>query len=279
MKVRTILMAVVATTALLLASCGGDDDGTPRSTTTSTTSTSAASSSEEASSSETTAAPGSSQTTAAPGTSASTSAPAPEGCTTGAQQPPAGAVSREIVDVDGDGRADTAWIGAAEPGRFVLGITTAAGGGATHELSSAAPTARSALVVDVDGQGPVEILTTDSRQGGLLAFVDCAIATVNNPEGEPYGFDFGLRGTGTGVGCVATDGGQRLVGLLQTGDDGTTVGWKRTVIELDGTNARNGASTEGTYTHPGDDAAIELLHEMTCGEKTIDADGLTYGSS
>lgn len=109
----------------------------------------------------------------------------------------------------------------------------------------------------------------------LDAFIDCALAPVTNSEGDAYDFNLGfLETVGTGVGCVDIDGSQQLVGLDITDDVGTTVGWTRTVIELDGTRARNGEVTKGAFTRPRDDAEIELLRDITCGDRTIVEDGL-----
>ncbi len=105
--------------------------------------------------------------------------------------------------------------------------------------------------------------------------VDCQIVPVTNPEGETYTFGLGFTDVGTGVGCVDTDEGRRLVGLDASADEGNEVAWSRTVVELDGTKARNGATTKGTFSRPDDDAAIELLRQVTCGDLTIPTDGLT----
>jgi hypothetical protein len=97
---------------------------------------------------------------------------------------------------------------------------------------------------------------------------------VTNPEGEQYLFDLGFRGTGTGVGCHDAGGGRRLVGLNVTEDDGTTVSWTRTVIERDGLSASNGRTDDGTFAHGADDEAIDLLHTISCGDRTIADDGI-----
>jgi hypothetical protein len=180
-----------------------------------------------------------------------------------------------VPDVDGDGRPDIGFVDERDGSRRV-GILTAAGGGAVTDIESASPVGLRLLVANVDQQGPVELLVSDNRTVYLLAFVDCGIVPITNPEGEPYLFDLqNLRGHGTGVGCVATPGGRRLAGLqahdTATGD---TVPWSRTIVELDGTHARNGATTTGTFTRGRDDAAIDLLHTVSCGDLTIERDGI-----
>ena len=133
-------------------------------------------------------------------------------------------------------------------------------------------------MADVDGTGPVEAIAGTTRGSSLYAFVGCSIEPVLNAQGATYSFDYGLRGTGTGVGCVDTGTGPHLVGLNVTADDGTTVHWTRTEVDIDGLAARNGATTEGTFVRPADAAAIDLLHQTTCGDLTVAADGLTLGS-
>lgn len=87
-------------------------------------------------------------------------------------------------------------------------------------------------------------------------------------------------GYGTGVGCADADadadgdGRRDLLGLNVTGSSDTTVDWSRTIIERDGLQASNGATDTGTYQRPADDAQIELLYTVSCGDLTIDDDGI-----
>jgi hypothetical protein len=52
------------------------------------------------------------------------------------------------------------------------------------------------------------------------------------------------------------------------------VDWTRTVIERDGLTARNGQTDEGRFERPSDDAAIDLLHTVSCDDVTINRDGI-----
>lgn len=263
---RLLLAGTVA--AGLLAGCSSDgSDAAP------TTTTAAATSAPGATTETTTTVAAGPTTTVASTTTATTSPP----CTSGAAEPPAGAATREIADVDGDATPDQVWIAQAEDGSVEVGITTAAGGGATAPFDSASPVRRSVLVVDADDQGPIELFFDDGRLVQLHAFVDCRIVPVTNPEGETYTFGLGFTDVGTGIGCVDTDEGRRLVGLDvdEEAAEGDTVGWSRTIVELDGTEASNGPVETGTYTRPEDDAAIELLRAVTCGDLTMADDGVT----
>ncbi|MEZ5180461.1 MAG: hypothetical protein R2702_01050 [Acidimicrobiales bacterium] len=180
--------------------------------------------------------------------------------------------------MDGDGRADVGWVSAPDPrtGETTVGIQTAAGGGASFPFDSASPVERSMLVVDADRRAPVEILLDDGRSVQLVAFSDCAIAPIRNPQGQPYLFDLHrLRGNGTGVGCRGSGSDRRLEGLDHEppAADGT-VAWTSTDIDLDGLSASNGSSHHGTFRSPEDDPAIELLDGVACGDRTMADDGI-----
>ncbi|MCU1375575.1 MAG: uncharacterized protein JWO68_2861 [Actinomycetia bacterium] len=189
---------------------------------------------------------------------------------------PQRAPHQTIDDVDGDGQPDTAYLDGSPGTDITFGIVTAAGGGSSVQFDSASPVERRALTVNADGRGAVEVFLSDGRSVQLLAFVDCRLRAVRDEKGEPYVFDRGFRDTGTGVGCIDADGdGKRdLVGLKAEGSEGDDVGWSRTIVELDGTIARNGQKDSGTYRKPDDDARIDLLYQVTCGDKTL-TDGLT----
>jgi hypothetical protein len=253
---------------LLVAAACGDDDDTSTGTTTTRPATSTTSSTSSSSSGSGSGTSGGSATTA--GSSSG------EGCAGGGPRVPegAGVGSGQIVDVDGDGRPDTGWLAAHEDGSRELGVATAAGGGDVVTIESASPVALTLLAIDADEQAPVELFVSDNRTVQLWAFADCRLAPVTNPEGEPYLFDLGFRGTGTGVGCRDVRGGRQLVGLNVTDDNGTEVDWTRTVIERDGLAASNGPTDEGRFERPADDDAIELLHTVSCDDVTITSDGI-----
>jgi hypothetical protein len=217
---------------------------------------------------------GSSDDSAAPATSSSTTA-APTACE-GEATVPANAPHQQVADVDGDGEPDTAYLDGEPGGTITFGIVTAAGGGSSVPFESASPVERRALTVNADERGPTEVLLSDGRSVQLLAFVGCRLRAVKDAKGEPYVFDRGFRGTGTGVGCIDADGDGRrdLVGLELEGSEGDRVGWSRTVVQLDGARARNGRTDHGSYRRPGDDGRIDLLSQVTCGEQTL-ADGLS----
>jgi hypothetical protein len=266
---RTFAPVLLLATLLVgLGACGDDDDDTASDA---TTTSSAADSS---STSSTT--PGSGDSSSSDPSGATTTAPPGEGCTGGGVEEPTGegVGAGDIVDVDGDGRGDRAWLSVRPDGSRELGVATAAGGGDAVPMDSASPNVLTLLAVDADEEPPVELFMSDGRTVELWAFADCALAAVTDPDGAPYLFDLGFRGTGTGVGCRDADGGRELVGLNVVDDDGTVVDWTRTVIERDELIASNGATDEGRFERPADDGAIELLHTVSCGDVTMTSDGI-----
>jgi hypothetical protein len=186
---------------------------------------------------------------------------------------PAGAVSRPVVDVDGDGRPDTGWLRVAA-GAVRLGVTTASGATFDTTVDLAGPAARQALIADVNGRGTDVAFVTDNRTVNLYRITGCRLVTVLNPQHQPYQFDRGFRGTGTGVGCVdATgDGVPDLVGLdVRLSATGAPTSVARTVITLDGTNAANGVTSVVPVTAP--DQA-DLAQQVSCGQETMANSGL-----
>ncbi|HRW43095.1 MAG TPA: hypothetical protein P5193_16195 [Microthrixaceae bacterium] len=265
------VLAVALALALAVAGCssdGGSEGAPPTSDRSSTTTVDGT---------DTTTTPPPTTTSATATTAPPTTAPA-TGCTAGDAAPPPGSRTGRVPDVDGDGRADIGWVSAPDPqtGETTVGIQTAAGGGATFPFESASPVERTMLVVDADHHGPIEVLLDDGRSVQLVAFSDCTIAPIRNPQGQPYLFDLHrLRGNGTGVGCRGTGSDRRLVGLDHepAAADGT-VAWTSTDIDLDGLSASNGTAHHGTFHAPEDAAAIELLDGVACGDRTMQADGI-----
>jgi hypothetical protein len=231
--------------ALLLAGCSSGSEADAGSATTG---------------GRTPASPGSGS--AAGSTAAGTTSP---GCPATGDGVPAGADSAPTLDVDGDGRADTAWIAGAPAadGSVTFGITTASGGTFTGSIASASPVQRSVLVADVTGKGELVALGSDGRQVLLYAISRCKIIPVQNVQGEQYAFDLGFTGFGTGVGCLDVDGdGTRdLAGLLAKNTAIT-----RTAVDLDGPRATNGASSTVTGASS---AQLDLAHQVTCGDLTL----------
>jgi hypothetical protein len=256
----TRLTAAAAGLALVLgvAACSDDSDDSSASASSSTSTTVAPSTTTSATGGTTTSAPG--------------------GCAVSTHgSVPTGAASREVRDLDGDGQADTVFVTAGADGGKQFGVVTAGGLLSTWTAADASGADPSVLgVVDADQDGHPEIWVNPGRHVVLLTFTDCALQPFRNAQNQPYEFSIGFEDTGTGVGCIDVDhdGRRDLVGLEGGEAKDGKVAWTRTIVELDGTRARNGATDSGTYTSPKDDAAIALLHQVTCGDETF-SDPLT----
>lgn len=265
-RTRSLAAALALTLALATAGCSSGDG---QATGEATTPTSAVAPTGAGAGSSPTAPPSSPTTASTNPTSGPSGGPtsaAGAGCTGGSTAIPAGAGQAPVADVDGDGRPDTGWIVTEPSGSVRAGIVTAAGGGFERAFTSASPVTRSILVLDLNVDSPPVILANDGRTVQLWAVIDCSIVDVLNKSGQPYTFSLGFTDIGTGVGCETVDGRQELVGLDTGEPQGDLVPWTSTVVEVRGDQARNGSVASGTYTRGADDAAIERLHGVTCGD-------------
>ncbi len=212
---------------------------------------------------------------ATPGAALAAAGPAARtsGCAPTGSGVPAGATTKQVIDIDGDGRPDTGWISS---GGNTFGITTASGATMSIPLQLAGGGTRSVLVENPDSHGTIAALASDGRTVELLVVKNCGLLPATNAQGAPYKFDLGVRGTGTGVGCSQITGttGRSLVGLnvhLNAGGQPNSV--HRTQIILNATTARNGATdTIPTTNNP---AAAQTGNTISCGDLTISHDGIT----
>jgi hypothetical protein len=245
-----LTLSALATAALLLSACGAgaDDD--------------AASGAPPTASSPASASP-------APSASGTPrpSAPAAEGCTGTGGLAPATAATVDTIDLDGDGVPDQLWI-ADDGATRTVGVSTAAGATLTHPIDLAGPAGATAFALRPDPAEPAMVLVSDNRVADLLVVQDCALVDATDTRGEPWQFDQGFAGQGTGVGCVDLDGDGTLdlVGLNLVDDTVT-----RTQIRVDGTVASAGVSDQVAA---GTDAARESARAITCGDRTLAADGV-----
>jgi hypothetical protein len=182
------------------------------------------------------------------------------------------------VDVDGDGRPDTEWIAtsADASGGVPFGIRTASGAVFMATINSASPVARTVMFADVTGHGEIVALASDNRQVLLYAVSDCQIIPEKNAQGQQYAFDLGFTGFGTGVGCVDAngDGTTDLVGLKFVPESQGAGTIQRTIVQLKGPNARNGATDTVPVTRA---SMADEAQSVTCGDRTLTADGVSSG--
>jgi hypothetical protein len=178
--------------------------------------------------------------------------------------------SRVMGDLDGDGAGDTLFVGPGPgSGERLFGVVTSKGVRSEWTESNASGVEPVIYgVVDANQDGRAEVFVNPGRHVYVLTFIDCTLQPYLNQQGHPYAFSVGFEDAGTGVGCVDADrdGKRDLVGLKEGEPVGAKVPWSRTIVTLHGHQARNGATTTGTYTSPADDRAIELLSSVTCGD-------------
>ncbi len=201
-----------------------------------------------------------------------TTTPPSAGCAPTSEQTPAGADTADIVDVDGDGRNDMAWITGGAGRTF--GVTTASGATFSHTIDSDSPLPAAAIVNIVgDDDDPIALVDV-GREVLLYSLVDCAVTVTQNAEGAPYTFDKGFTGFGTGVGCTDVNGTLQLAGLNAMAI-GETYTVERTFIELtDGARqARNGETTVVAEGAAADDPVVTTAQETSCGELVAGRDG------
>jgi len=201
-------------------------------------------------------------------------APAPaSGCLSTGSGVPAGATTKQVIDVDGDGRPDTGWLSSDGT---TFGITTASGATFSVPIELAGGGPRKVLVENTDDHGTIAALASDGRTVELLVVTNCGLLPATNAQGAHYEFDLGLRGTGTGVGCSQITGtpGRSLVGLnVHRNAAGQPDSVHRTQIILDGSSARNGATDIIPTTN--NPTAVQSGSDISCGDLTINHDGVT----
>jgi hypothetical protein len=157
-----------------------------------------------------------------------------------------------------------------------FGVATAAGGNFSATIRSASPVARSVLVADVTGRGELIALASDGRQVLLYGISGCSLVPERNAQGRQYAFDLGFTGFGTGVGCVDADGDGTtdLVGLKYVPEKYGAGTIERTIVELHGAQARNGATDRVLVTRASE---ADEAQSVTCGDLTLAGDGVTSG--
>lgn len=270
-------LAALSASALLLSGCGGGGTGTG------VASTAAAPSTATPAASATSTSPAGGAT----GTASSTAA-AGEGCAPTGQEVPAGASTAATADLDHDGRADELWLADATTGSGALerrlGVRTASGAVFSTAYTSASPQGTTAIGQALDGSTSI-VLLSDGRQVPLYAVVTgsgagaCQLVASADAQGQPYAFDLGFTGYGSGVACVPTaQGGTDLAlyGLLVVGGDaeGDLPGIQRTRIDLSegGRQARNGptdAPAELQGINP-EGAQVAAARRVSCGDQGPD---------
>ena len=194
------------------------------------------------------------------------------GCAPNDETAPAGADVVTVIDVDGDGRPDQTWLSGGAGRTF--GITTASGATFSATIDSASPVPASAIVNRVQADQIPIALVDLSREALVYSLAGCAVTPVANEQGEPYRFDRGFAGTGTGVGCSTDAGSLRLAGLNAVADTAGTYTVTRTFVDLDadGRHATNAAPEQVALGAGADEPVVTTAQEVSCGELVAGTD-------
>jgi hypothetical protein len=180
--------------------------------------------------------------------------------------------------VDGDGEVDGLYLPLG-------GVRVETSTGVVSEVSAGGSARPSKIigVADVNDDGPGEIFVAGAGVSGnevvaqviIIVFADCRLTLLTNANDE-FAFSQVLDGSntgGSGLGCVDADGdGRRELVRLSYERSGAEVRWRRTVVDIEGTVAKNGQVDEGVYLSPRDDDKIALLGDVTCGDNPLEAE-------
>jgi hypothetical protein len=211
--------------------------------------------------------------TAEPTTEPTTTETASAGCPPNEGTAPAGADVVTVIDVDGDGRPDEAWLSGGDTRAF--GITTASGATFSTTIESASPVPASAIVNRVQADDIPIALVDLGREALVYSLAGCAVTPVANAQGQPYTFDRGFAGEGTGVGCTQDGGALRLAGLDAVADDaGQTYTVTRTFVDLgaEGREATNGEPEQVATGAAADDPVVTTAQVVSCGDLVAGTD-------
>ncbi|PFG34632.1 hypothetical protein ATL42_2549 [Sanguibacter antarcticus] len=246
-----MLVAALTAAGLSLTGCSSTDDATP---------TDAASDAAL-------------RPTTDPASETSAGAGAGAGCTATEVGTPAGAATTEIVDVDGDGAPDTAWMTGGSGRSF--GVTTASGATFSTPIVSASPVPASA-VVNVVGDDATPIALVDlGREAQLFSLINCAVTQTVDASDTAYVFDRGFADQGTGVGCTEVVGVLQLAGLRAVQEGGT---WTvtRTLVDLSdgGRVAADGTVDVVAEGAAAADPVVTTAQEVSCGDIVAGDGGL-----
>ena len=201
------------------------------------------------------------------------------GCPSVGRSIPAGAQSKQTIDVDGDGRPDTEWIAtsARRERRHALRHPHRQRRRVLRDDHSASPVARSVMFADVTGHGEIIALASDGRQVLLYAVsrvpadpreercrASSTPSTWASPATAPAWAAWTRTATARPTWSVSSTCRSRRARARSSARSS----------KLDGPNARNGATDTVTATRPehGQEA-----HSVSCGDQTMAANGVSTG--
>lgn len=153
--------------------------------------------------------PASAGATPTAATPASDSGTGVAGCADGPARIPSGSRTTQVNDIDGDGRADTAFFTTTTPYEF--GFATAAGGVYTTPDRHSPTGQHHAWTVNTDGFPGHAVVIDDGLEATVLAFRSCGFHPLTTADGSPLTIAIGARNASgdatTGIACNDRNGG------------------------------------------------------------------------
>jgi hypothetical protein len=213
------------------------------------------------------ASPTQSTTSTAPEPTTTTEAATPTpaaGCAPNSATAPAGSNVVTVTDVDGDGRNDQAWLSPGAGREF--GITTASGATFSIAIDSASPVPASAIVNLVQTEKLPIALVDLGREALLYSLAGCQVQPVANAQGQPYTFDRGFAGVGTGVGCTGPSLDLAGLNAVQDADGTFTVTRTFVTLDADARHATNGSPEQVATGAAENEPVVTTAQEVSCGE-------------
>ena len=147
---------------------------------------------------------------------------APAGCPATTGSIPAGATSGASLDVDGDGRDDTQFVGKQDSmSNQLFGLSTASGATFSSTYGNANRSTRLLFVLQVAGQ-TVAVMNASGRSSEAFIVTGCSLVPVTNADGTEFDFSDAVAGpgggmdaAGYGIACATLPGagGPSLVGI------------------------------------------------------------------
>jgi hypothetical protein len=183
---------------------------------------------------------------------------------------PAGAVSHQTIDVDGDGLADTEWI--SDTPTLEFGVTTASGATFSYPLSTASPATREGFIAQLNDHRIVS-LVDDNRAAYVHFFVNCAWVETKHSNGTSFVLDFNdFAGTGSGVGCSLG-----YVVQFQATNSGGSYTVTKTPLNLntDGSRATLGTTTTVVTGVAATDSRVKVAQKLSCEAVTPSSGGVS----
>ena len=104
------------------------------------------------------------------------------------------------------------------------------------------------------------------REAIVYSLAQCKVQTVANAQGQPYTFDLGFAGAGTGVGCSGADLDLAGLNAVEAADGTFTVTRTFVNLDADARHATNGSPEQVAVGAASTEPVVTTAQQVTCGE-------------